>query len=145
MRSVTALILALPAVLGLPLAGRDAEPGCQDASFHDFSWTVEAFRYHASYVFTTPAHQNSWGYVDFNLTNAALGYKAACTASSSQISDFFYGDVAYDCVVPDGKSASTSFSFSRPDGALQMNQSWTCSDKNPTYPYVSFFFYSKTS
>jgi hypothetical protein len=128
-----ALALALPTTLST-LSTRDAEPGCQDASFNNFAWTIDSFRFHASYVFSTPAHQNSWGYVDFNLTNAALAYQARCSASSSRINDFFFGDQVYDCVVPEGSSAKTTFSFSRPEGKLGLNQTWTCSDKDPQYP-----------
>lgn len=113
---------------------RDANPGCQSKSFNDFRWTIEGFNFHSSYVFTTPAHQNSWGYVDFNVTNPALDYRAACSASSSQLSDFFYGTQTYNCTVPDGSSAVSTFDFSRPSGQLHFNQTWTCSDADPQYP-----------
>lgn len=41
---------------------RDNNTGCFDTSFGDLAWGVEDFAYNASYLFTTPAHQNSWGY-----------------------------------------------------------------------------------
>ncbi|ORY68551.1 uncharacterized protein BCR38DRAFT_335597 [Pseudomassariella vexata] len=113
---------------------RDSNPGCQAASQKDFAWTVEDFDYHASYTFTTPAHQNSWGYVNFNLSNPALTYKASCSASSNQLSDFFYGTMPYTCTVPDGSTAKTTFDFSRPSGKLNVNQTWVCSDLDPKYP-----------
>ena len=129
---VTLLPLAIAAPVGLQT--RDSNPGCQASSFGNFAWQVENFDYHASYIFTTPAHQNSWGYVNFNLTNPALEYKAVCSATSNQLSDFFYGTMAYNCTVPDGSTTKTTFDFSRPSGVLNVNQTWTCSDEDPQYP-----------
>ncbi|KAI1477833.1 hypothetical protein F4774DRAFT_387847 [Daldinia eschscholtzii] len=131
--TITAL-LPLVATAPVELNNRDSNPGCQDASFGDFKWTIENFDYHASYIFTTPAHQNSWGYVNFNLTNPALEYQAICSASSNQLSDFFYGTMPYTCTVPEGYTTKTTFDFSRPSGKLNVNQTWTCSDTDPQYP-----------
>jgi hypothetical protein len=134
---VTVLASILPLALAAPsgLTPRDDNPGCQDKSFNNFEWSVEDFDYHASYIFTTPAHQNSWGYASFNLTNPALTYKATCSASSNQLSDFFYGTVNYECTVPDPESPTgTTFSFNRPSGQLDLNQTWVCSDQDPQYP-----------
>ncbi|KAH6657202.1 hypothetical protein BKA67DRAFT_554557 [Truncatella angustata] len=131
---LTILPLATAAPFGLGLNSRDANPGCQAASFNNFSWTVEDFDYHASYIFTTPAHQNSWGYVNFNLTNPALTYKASCSGTSNQLSDFFYGTVPYTCTTPAGTSAKTTFDFSKASGTLNINQTWTCSDLDPQWP-----------
>ncbi|KAB5550811.1 hypothetical protein GE09DRAFT_965359 [Coniochaeta sp. 2T2.1] len=119
-----------------PVEQRDANPGCTDASFSNFSWTVQDFDYHASYIFTTPAHQNSWGYANFNLSNPALPYQASCTASSSQLNDFFYGNLWYECSIPDGSPAGTgaTFAFNRASGQLDFNQTWRCSDQDPQYP-----------
>lgn len=97
---------------------------CSERSASVRDWTV-VFDYHASYVFTTPAHQNSWGYVNFSLGNPALNYTANCTAQSSQLQDFFYGTVNYACTVPPG-AGEASFSFSRPTGELKVNQTWYC-------------------
>ncbi|KAH9886144.1 hypothetical protein F4778DRAFT_759142 [Xylariomycetidae sp. FL2044] len=122
------------------LGARDDNPGCQAAGFGgDFAWTVKDFDYHASYIFTTPAHQNSWGYVSFNLSNPALAYEAQCSAASSQLSDFFYGNFPYTCTVPDADAGGsttteTTFDFSRPSGVLDVNQTWVCSDADPQYP-----------
>ncbi|KAI0840328.1 hypothetical protein F5Y06DRAFT_262363 [Hypoxylon sp. FL0890] len=132
--STIATLLPLAVAAPLDLHTRDSNPGCQAASFGDFAWTVENFDYHASYIFTTPAHQNSWGYVNFNLTNPALEYQAICSASSDQLSDFFYGTMQYKCTVPDGSTTETTFDFSRPSGVLDVNQTWTCSDTDPQYP-----------
>ncbi|KAI1486745.1 hypothetical protein F5X96DRAFT_215636 [Biscogniauxia mediterranea] len=136
MRSfISTLANILPLAAAAPLLGaRDSStPGCSDASFNNFAWAIEDFDYHASYIFTTPAHQNSWGYVNFNLTNPALGYEAKCSAASNQLSDFFYGTMAYTCSSPEDNT-ETTFDFSRPSGLLHVNQSWVCSDADPQYP-----------
>ncbi|KAI5918422.1 hypothetical protein F4810DRAFT_715515 [Camillea tinctor] len=137
MRSFISTIASiLPLAAAAPLLGaRDSStPGCSDASFNGFAWAIEGFDYHASYIFTTPAHQNSWGYVNFNLSNPAVGYTAQCSASSNQLSDFFYGTMVYTCESPEGSTTETTFDFSRPSGLLHVNQSWVCSDADPQYP-----------
>lgn len=133
---ITALVALLPLAAASPLGlrTRDDNQGCQAASFGNFAWTIKDFDYHASYIFSTPAHQNSWGYVSFNLSNPALTYEVACRGSSSQLSEFFYGTPSYPCVGPNGTTADTSFDFNRPTGELRIRQSWTCSDQDPKYP-----------
>jgi hypothetical protein len=138
----TSLLALIPLAIASPILNlqpRDANQGCSKASFGNFSWTIENFDYHASYVFTTPAHQNSWGYVNFNLSNPALPYKATCSGASSQLSEFFYGDFWYSCSVPDGSlgASGATFAFNRAAGELDFNQTWVCSDEDPKYPYVS--------
>lgn len=119
-----------------PVQQRDANASCTKSSFGNFSWTVESFDYHASYIFTTPAHQNSWGYVNFNLSNPALSYQAICSAASSQLSDFFYGNFWYTCTLPDGSppGPKAAFAFNRASGQLDFNQTWSCSDEDAQYP-----------
>lgn len=126
--------------LGSPVnPTRDSTGGCSDTSFGGFAWTVASFDYHASYIFTTPAHQNSWGFVDFNLTNPAVpDLLATCSAESDQLSDFFYGNLAYSCTL-DGQlgepgPAPARFTFDRASGELAVNQTWTCDDADPQYP-----------
>ncbi|KAK1774242.1 hypothetical protein QBC45DRAFT_47392 [Copromyces sp. CBS 386.78] len=116
------------------------QPSCATTSFGHFSWALSSFDYHASFIFTTPAHQNSWGYVNFNLTNPAIGSSVTtvCSASSNQLSDFFYGTVQYTCTnTPEGVKSDvgkTTFDFNRPTGELRFNQTWTCRDQDPKYP-----------
>lgn len=117
--------------------------GCSETSFKDFKWTIQDFDYHASYIFTTPSHQNSWGYVNFSLSNPALPdvQVASCNAASSQLSEFFYGTLQYNCTF-DGQlgepgPAPAKFTFSRPSGELVVDQKWVCRDQDPKYPYVS--------
>jgi len=132
--SLFGLVSAAAALPAAALMSRDANPGCQAASFGDFTWTVERFDFRASYVYTTPAHQNSWGYASFALANPALTYKGDCSASSNQLSDFFYGTVPYTCVFPEGTTASGGFAYDRPSGLLNITQRWVCSDADPVYP-----------
>ncbi|KAJ1325446.1 Alternaria alternata allergen 1 [Microdochium nivale] len=134
--------VALPAVLAAPTAPaaimtrRDDNPGCSATSFHNLAWDLGEFAYNASYLFTNPAHQNSWGIASFELSNPALTYKATCTAASSQLSEFFYGTVTYNCEVPtpEGDGTTTTFTFDYPGRKLAVKQTWTCSDEDPMYP-----------
>lgn len=94
------------------------------ASASALQWTIHGFDYHASYIFTTPAHQNSWGYVNFNLTNNLVNYQMSCSAASNQLSDFFYGTLAYACTPSDNApvGAGANFKFSRPTGQLDIEE-----------------------
>jgi hypothetical protein len=99
---------------------------------------VHGFDYHASYTFTHPAHQNSWGYVNFNLTNNVVPYTALCAASSSQLSDFFYGTFDYSCTLPASApaGAAVKFRFSRPSGRLDITESIVCSENKLKYDNI---------
>lgn len=134
----TSLLALAPFVSGTPtpLLQRASSPTCSNASLHGFKWTVQDFDFHTSYIFSTPAHQNSWGYVNFNLSNPAVpGARASCSAASSQLSDFFYGTVPYACTVAGAAGpAPATFAFNRPTGELDVNQTWTCDDQDPKYP-----------
>lgn len=139
----TASLLAamIPHALGKPVdvLSTRSSACCSDKSFHNFAWTVQDFAYHASEVFSTPAHQNSWGYVNFNLSNPAVpDVVASCSAASDQLEDFFYGTLWYDCTFNGTISgpAPATFAFNRPTGELDVNQTWTCDDQDPEYPYV---------
>lgn len=139
MYRTSALLLAIaPLVPANPvsMAPRESSTGCSNSSLHNFEWQVEAFDFHASYIFSTPAHQNSWGYASFNLTNPAVpDVVTSCSASSNTVNDFFYGSPWYTCTAsgtPD--PAPASFAFNRPTGELKINQTWTCFDADPKYP-----------
>ncbi|GAP93076.1 hypothetical protein SAMD00023353_10000270 [Rosellinia necatrix] len=136
------LAAVLPLVAAAPygVSERDSTTGCTATSFGDFSWTIEDFTYHAGYLFTTPAHQVSSGSVDFSLTNPAFSEKVSCTAYSTWLTDFFYGNINYNCTIPENTGTETTFSFSRPSGELNINQTWTCTDEDPQYP-VTFRAY----
>ena len=134
--SVSSVVGLLPLAMALPTdGGSGKKPQCSEISQSpEFRWTVEQFDFHASYIFSTPAHQNSWGYASFNLTNPALPYQAACSASSNQLNDFFYGNMWYNCSLPAEANGNgpAAFQYSRPSGKLDVNQTWECNDlKDP--------------
>ncbi|KAI1822534.1 hypothetical protein F4861DRAFT_386968 [Xylaria intraflava] len=136
MRTFVGVLAAmLPLAVAAPSGPRPRDySDCTSLSFDDFSWTVEAFAFGASYLFTTPAHQVSSGTVAFNLSNPALPETVSCQAYSTWLTDFFYGNVNYNCAAPDGSTTKTSFAFSRPSGELNVNQTWTCHDND--YPTI---------
>ncbi|PFH62035.1 hypothetical protein XA68_15358 [Ophiocordyceps unilateralis] len=101
---------------------------CTSRSSAVREWTVSNFDFHASYIFTQPAHQNSWGYVNFTLSNSVVPYTAICQGSSNQLNDFFYGNFPYKCTTP-GYVDGVTFTFSRPSGELKINQTWSCPDE----------------
>ncbi|KAJ2980374.1 hypothetical protein NUW58_g6958 [Xylaria curta] len=131
---VSLAVLPLATAAPYSLNPRDGKPGCTSLSFGDFSWTIQDFTYNAAYHFTNPAHQVSSGSVKFNLTNPALPETVVCTADSTWLTDFFYGNINYDCKAAAGSTTKTSFAFSRPSGQLNVNQTWTCHDEDPQYP-----------
>ncbi|KAK4179163.1 hypothetical protein QBC36DRAFT_343964 [Triangularia setosa] len=133
------LSLVLPLILATsasPISSRQtnsASTSCSDTSFKNFQWQASNFDFHASYIFSTPAHQNSWGYASFDLLNPADQSTAHCSAASNQLNDFFYGTVQYSCN-DTLRGGSTKFDFNRPTGELRVEQSWTCRDQDPQYP-----------
>jgi hypothetical protein len=131
MLSIFTTLLLAGSALAAPAPGYGkTQPTCMAAGQKVTSWKIENFDYHASYIFTTPAHQNSWGYANFTLSNPALPYKPVCTAQSSQLGDFFYGDQVYDCKVPAKYAGDeATFTFSRPSGQLNVNQTWACPEE----------------
>lgn len=125
--SLLSSVLALAGTaLSLPApASTPAPETCMSKSTKVSKWTVENFDFHASYTFTTPAHQNSWGYVNFTLSNPVLDYKPVCSAASNWLSDFYYGNIIYNCEVPT-QGDQASFTFDRPGNNLRVNQTWNC-------------------
>ncbi|KJZ79483.1 hypothetical protein HIM_00952 [Hirsutella minnesotensis 3608] len=127
MRTIFATILLAGAALAAPAEPTSYKTTCTQRSQRVRDWTVGNFDYHASYIFTTPAHQNSWGYVNFTLENAAVPYKAQCSGASSQLNDFFYGTMPYKCTLPEPYTGDeATFLFSRPSGQLNLTQKWNC-------------------
>ncbi|KAK3297231.1 uncharacterized protein B0H64DRAFT_121216 [Chaetomium fimeti] len=131
--SLLGLASASPVPSPSPAEGSTSPAGCSDTSFGAFAWTAKNFDFHASYIFTTPSHQNSWGYVSFDLLNPADQSTTHCEGASNQLSDFFYGTVAYKCN-DTARIGETSFDFARPTNQLRVNQTWTCDDKDPKWP-----------
>jgi hypothetical protein len=133
-KSLIPSIIAVLAVLWGQAGGRscDAKPKCWKDVL-GLQWTVQGFDYHAQYTFTSPAHQNSWGYVNFNVSNNVVPYTAVCGASSSQLTDFFYGTMDYTCTLPAAApiGSTVKFRFSRPAGQLDIEETVVCEGKKP--------------
>ncbi|KXX73715.1 hypothetical protein MMYC01_207260 [Madurella mycetomatis] len=126
-------LLSATSVSASPIRPRQA--ACTTTSFESFAWLARQFDFHASYVFRTPSHQNSWGYVSFDLFNPADQSTTHCQAQSNQLSEFFYGTVPYRCDDEGaGRSGRTSFDFDRATGRVRLNQTWTCTDQDPQWP-----------
>lgn len=136
MQSILSAILAIASLATASPLAQTQESPCVSASFSGWNWTVGNFTYHALYLFTTPAHQNSWGFVDFTLLNPVLpDVLAVCSAQSNQLDDFFYGNMAYDCYYPDIGNpgpAPATFNFTKPGGELHISQKWVCDDAQET-------------
>ncbi|PHH60279.1 hypothetical protein CDD81_1869 [Ophiocordyceps australis] len=128
----TSVLSSIVSAISLTLAAPYNPPSCGQKSSQISDFEVKDFDFHASYVFTTPAHQNSWGYANFTLANSVVDYTAQCTASSSQLNDFFYGNLVYQCKVPD-QAGPASFTFNRPTGDLMINQTWYCPQEGSRY------------
>ena len=135
MYAILSSILLAGAALAAPATPARRDESCVDQSLGVNLWTVEKFDFHASYIFTTPAHQNSWGYVNFTLANPAVDYKPICAGRSNQLQDFFYGTQIFDCEMPEGapEGAEATFTYSRPSGALRVNQTWPCVDEGARF------------
>ncbi|KAF7562141.1 hypothetical protein G7046_g1983 [Stylonectria norvegica] len=131
MQGLFASLLLAGSAIALPtlsISSRSDEPSCMAKGAKATHWNVEKFDYHASYIFSTPSHQIASGSVNFTLVNPVNNYKSTCTADSTQLDDFFYGNFEYHCDVP-VPSDSASFTFSRPSGELKINQTWACPEE----------------
>ncbi|KAI5456634.1 hypothetical protein BGZ63DRAFT_395927 [Mariannaea sp. PMI_226] len=108
-----------------PLLPRYDKETCMEKGMKTKNWIVHNFDFHASYIFTSPSHQNSMGYVNFTLENPSLDRQHVCSSVSSQLSDFYYGTQVYECDTPVPGDVAT-YTFNRPTGELQVNQTWDC-------------------
>ncbi|KAK4454527.1 hypothetical protein QBC34DRAFT_391941 [Podospora aff. communis PSN243] len=108
---------------------------CKDASMANSSWTVGGFHYSSSVTYSTPSHRIANGWVNFNLTNYALPLATmSCSATSSQMSDFFYGNQWYQCADSSGNDAE--FQFDKSSKRLDLQQRWACVDDVPLMNFL---------
>ncbi|KAG6001543.1 hypothetical protein E4U21_004100 [Claviceps maximensis] len=132
--SVSSALLFAAAAMAAP-ANTDKEPqthSCTRQSSQTKEWHVKDLDFHASYLFTTPAHQVSAGDISFTLENPSLKFTSHCHANSNHLNDFFYGDFVYNCTQP-MPNAETTFTFSRPSGQLMINQTWICAKEGSRF------------
>ncbi|KND89594.1 hypothetical protein TOPH_05600 [Tolypocladium ophioglossoides CBS 100239] len=130
--NILTTLLVAGAALAAPTPAAQGTNTCTSKSTKVKEWTVGDFDFHSSYLFTTPAHQNSWGYVNFTLVNPAVDYKVQCTAASNQLQDFYYGNLDYKCDVPVPSDKAT-FTFARPANELLINQTWNCAGEGSRF------------
>jgi hypothetical protein len=125
-------------VLGMPttLDNRDANPGCQQASFSNPLLIVTDLAYSATSALS-PSYSRSRGEIAFTIGNPALDYTGSCVASSKTGEDAFKGDVDYPCHFPSEKSATATFRYTKEPGQLNVTMTWVCSDTDAEYPCVS--------
>ncbi|ERS98852.1 uncharacterized protein SPSK_04578 [Sporothrix schenckii 1099-18] len=122
------------------VAARGDAPACvPPPAGTKYGWSIGEFVFNKSITFSTPAHQIDGGVVQFNLSNPSLAYPAVCAAYSSQLSEFFYGNIVYNCTTENPDTA-TAFTFNAPTGQLNVNQSWMCIDPD-NGPYPTTFAY----
>lgn len=137
MRPAQLLLFAPLAALAAPLSPRQSENRTQSCAARSptvSEWQLEDFDFHANYIFSTPSHQNSWGYVSFTLVNPVLGSSANCSGRSNRLSDFFYGEIEYECDNLEGAlNGGSKFAFDRPSRDVKIEQTWECHD-NPQFP-----------
>lgn len=130
--SASTLLLAAAAMAAPSTNDLRKPQTCTQKATQIKEWQVKDFDFHASYIFTTPAHQNSWGYVNFTLENPSLNVQTHCEAASNQLSDFFYGNFNYNCTAP-VPGPEAKFTFSRPSGELMINQTWACPEEGSRF------------
>lgn len=138
MQSILSTILLASSALALPASQIPRmtlaeQQTCTQTSSRVTEWTVQNFDYHASYTFSTPAHQIASGFVNFTLANKGVAYSPVCSAMSTQLEDFFYGTMIYDCEIPNNSSDKATFTFNRPTGEVQINQTWSCGEEGSTF------------
>ena len=127
MYSLAIFLAVISAAVSTPLVGY---PNCHPTS-KTVDLRISDLYFHSSRVYSTPAHQVAGGSISFNITNPAAGITTSCSASSTQIYDYFYGDLWYHCQKTDGVD-DTEFTFNRTTGQINLTQRWTC--KDPSSP-----------
>ncbi|KAL2214064.1 hypothetical protein CC79DRAFT_1316786 [Sarocladium strictum] len=126
------MTLALMATSAFALPSSDyssSKPTCMDAGTKVTSWTVENFDYHADYTSLSPGKLTSVkSYVNFDLVNPVLSYKAKCSAVSESQPEPFASKTSYKCKIDNKKypGDSASFKFNLKTGKLDIKQHWNC-------------------
>lgn len=109
-------------------------------------FTLSNIEYTESMVYSTPAHLAvADGHITFNLSNTAVPYITYCEAYGYHLTQYFYGEFTYNCDSLTGveAGAGSNFTFSRPDGVLNVNQTWMNSQsyvsslQNECWPHQS--------
>ncbi|KAJ6441337.1 ribosomal RNA adenine methylase transferase [Purpureocillium lavendulum] len=127
--AITLLLLCAGLAVGRPAV--QAVGPCTKLSSSTTKWDVVDFGYSATSDSSAGSKANatttdgSGGTIRFRLANAAVEYKANCSAQSADGPDFFDGKREYACSVPVQGDKAT-FTFSRQTGRLHIKQMWRC-------------------
>jgi hypothetical protein len=102
----------------------------QKPHHHDPIFTLHDITLNGETIYSTPAHLAvNDATISFNLTNTAVPYTTHCSGTGLRYTDFFYGEIVYKCDAPAGPgvgpNAAANFTFSKPDGVFQVNQTWS--------------------
>lgn len=123
-------LLLLPQTLSHPFPPpfNGSPGGSCNTSFSPWAWDLRDVYYHSSITFSTPSHQIDGGYISFSLTQPALTDQTfECSASSTQLQDFFYGNQWFGCGGDEvGQVGRAEFMFDRVTGKVVVRESWVC-------------------
>ena len=119
-------VLTTVSVAASPMRTWTNATGCQVATLGNFAWEIRNFDHQVL---------DARGNVSFDLSNPALSHTSQCSASDSQPFGGFYGTIPYMCADgPLGTTTQTTFDFNSLSRALNINQTWVCSDEDPQWP-----------
>ncbi|KAK0392742.1 hypothetical protein NLU13_2237 [Sarocladium strictum] len=141
--TITTIALMATAAFALPGGSTygSSKPTCMEVGTKVKSWTVENFDYHATYMSLAPGQfTHVKGYVNFDLVNPALPYKAKCSAlCESQPEPFSDKKATFKCKV-DKKygTDAASFKFNLATGKLEIKQSWACAKEGGRFEADGF-------
>lgn len=132
-RLLQTIFLSALAVAAPLEATSSALGACEEDVSHNFSgWNLSDFESSSSYKYTTPAHQNDYGSVGFNVSNlatVAVPYTVPCSGESDLIGDPVSDTIIYSCPVPNSATGPVSFTYDWNSGMLVLNQTWMCNDQ----------------
>lgn len=117
-----------------------SKPTCMEVGTKVKSWTVENFDYHSTYMSLAPGQLTAVkSFVNFDLVNPALPYKAKCSALSESQPEPFADKKSYKCKI-DKKYAgdAASFKFNLATGKLEIKQSWSCTKEGGRFEADGF-------
>jgi hypothetical protein len=87
--------------------------------------TLWGIKFTSTVIYSSPSHMAvATGTIDFTVENSLLSYTLSCQAYASRYPEIFYGEIPYECEAPADSLGGGTFTFSRPDGAITLNQTW---------------------
>ncbi|KAF2672117.1 hypothetical protein BT63DRAFT_188706 [Microthyrium microscopicum] len=127
---IASLVIALLTTSALSIPTQEADRSCSAEPI----WSLSNIEYYSHIIYSTPAHPAIHATISFNVTNTETKDTTHCAAHSHEFPEFFYGRNVYKCDNPAGAGTNpkevTSFSFSKSNSSLVVNQSWACGSTN---------------